>query len=462
MMTSIGSVRIVILAGLAWAIMTPPVYAQAVTQPPLTLAHPEPQNGPPALITLQDAIERARTIDAQFQSVSTDAQIAREDRVQARAGLLPAFSESTQYLDTKGDTPLATGRFITNDGDNVYRQWAIARGDLTAGTVLRTPVKRAQAAEAAAEARLEVARRGLTVTVTERYYALVAAEHQYATAQQAAAQAQRFYDIAQRQQRLGQVAQADVIKAEIAFQQQQQAYRDAALLIDNARLALAVLIFPTLNENFTVVDDLSMLPALPPIQDVRSMAESGNPDLRAASEALRMAQQDVNLARQAFFPTLTYDLVYGIEANQYALHSVYVAQPELGKLPNLGYFLTFNLAVPIWDWGTLKSKVHQSHARATQAQVELSQTQRTLVSNLYRFYNEAVAARSNADNAQHVAELATESLRLTNLRYEAGESSALEVVDAQNTLVQARNGYDTALTRYRIALAQLQTVTGPF
>jgi len=72
------------------------------------------------------------------------------------------------------------------------------------------------------------------------------------------------------------------------------------------------------------------------------------------------------------------------------------------------------------------------------------------------------AARSNADSAQHIADLASESLRLTSLRYEAGESSALEVVDAQNTLVQARNNYDAALTRYRIALAQLQTVTGPF
>src|SRR5437899_8623488 len=113
-MRTTRSARIVILAGLAWAAMTPRVGAQAIPPPPLTLAQPEPQNGAPPLITLQDAIERARTIDAQFQSVSTDATIAREDRVQARAGLLPAFSESTQYLGTQGDTPLATGRFVSN------------------------------------------------------------------------------------------------------------------------------------------------------------------------------------------------------------------------------------------------------------------------------------------------------------------------------------------------------------
>ncbi len=39
------------------------------------------------------------------------------------------------------------------------------------------------------------------------------------------------------------------------------------------------------------------------------------------------------------------------------------------------------------------------------------------------------------------ADLAADSLRLTTLRYQAGEATALEVVDAQNTLTQARNNY---------------------
>jgi outer membrane protein TolC len=51
-------------------------------------------------------------------------------------------------------------------------------------------------------------------------------------------------------------------------------------------------------------------------------------------------------------------------------------------------------------------------------------------------------------------------LRLTLLRYQAGEATALEVVDAQTTLNQARNAYDDGLARYRIAIAALQTLTG--
>ena len=60
------------------------------------------------------------------------------------------------------------------------------------------------------------------------------------------------------------------------------------------------------------------------------------------------------------------------------------------------------------------------------------------------------------------ADLASESLRLINLRYQAGESTVLEVVDAQNTLIQERNAYDEVQVRFRVAVTSLQSVTGGF
>ncbi|PYQ98157.1 MAG: hypothetical protein DMF97_13050 [Acidobacteria bacterium] len=223
-----------------------------------------------------------------------------------------------------------------------------------------------------------------------------------------------------------------------------------------------MLLFPVLNENFAVVDDLAAAPPLPPFTDVRTMAGRNNPDVRAADRALRAAGQDVRAAKNAFLPGMVIDGVYGIEANEFALHSRIAASPQLGVLPNLGYFITVNLTVPVWDWGGLRSKLRQSETRQHQAEVTLTQTQRQVMSSLYSMYNEALGAKSAVDNLQHVAELASESLRLTTLRYQAGESTALEVVDAQNTLVQARNAGDDAQARYRLALAELQTLTGPF
>jgi outer membrane protein TolC len=440
------------------------VAQEAPVPPPLVLVHPDAPSAPPATVTLQDALQRARQNEAQFLASVADAAIAHEDRVQAKAGLLPAFSATTQYIGNQAtpDNVNPNGRVVSMDGVHMYRAWAVMRQEISPGVFMRTPLHKAEAAEAMAAAKLEIAQRGLVVTVTRSYYGLVAAQRKYATAQLAAQQAARFLEIARRQEQLGQVAHSDSIKADIQSQQQQQAFREATLLMDNARLALAVLLSPTLDENFSVVDDMLATPAVPPFTDVRMMAERGNPDLRLAVETLRAAGQDVRGAKNALLPTVAVELVYGIEANEFALHSRIAAQPELGVLPNLGYAITVNLTVPIWDWGGLRSKIHQSETRERQAKTTLSQAQRQLLSNLYSMYNETLAARTAADTLRRVVDLASESARLINLRYEAGESTALEIVDAQNTLVQARNAADDAEVRYRVAVAELQTLTGTF
>jgi len=417
---------------------------------------------PPITITLQDALERARKNDPQFLAAVGDAKSAHEDRLQARNAMLPSVTESTQYLNTQGNGQTPEGRFVTNDGVHVYREWAVMREDLSPNTYMFTGLHHAGAAEAIASAKAEIARRGLTVTVTKLYYDVTSSQRKYATAQQALDQAKHIFDITGDAERLGQTAHSDVVKAEIQYRQQQQAFDEARLAMEDARLALAVLLFPTLNENFTVVDDLDSAAALPAFPEIQSMAAKGNPDLRVAMESLRAADLDVSAAKGSFLPALSIETDYGIEANDFALHSVVKAYPQLGPLPTLGYFLTANLTIPVWDWGTMRSKLHQSEYREEQARVELSRAQRGMLSNLYSTYNEAAVARGVVESSRHTADLAAESLRLVTLRYQAGESTGLETVDAENTLIAARNAYDDAQVRYRVALANLQTLTGNF
>jgi len=447
---------------LAFLLMMFQTPAQTPEGPPLQLVQPQGQAAPPPLITLQDALDRAKKIDAQYQLAVSTASIAREDRLQAKSSLLPNVSETTQYLGTQGNGVLPSGRFVSNDGVHMYREWGVVRQDVTADTFLKTSYRRAQAAEAIAIARVEIQQRGLAVTVTKNYYGLVTSQRKYATSQQSVQQAQRFLEITQQEENAGQVAHSDVVKAQIQYEQVRLAFQEATLGLEQARLNLAVLLFPELNENFTVVDDLDAAQALPTFPEAQAMAERLNPDLRVAQEAVRQASQDVRGARNASLPTLAIDVTYGIEANAFALHSTVAAAPEAGVLPNLGYFIVGNLTVPVFDWGVRRSKVRQAQTREQQARVELTQAQRQLVANLYSFYNEALTSRAAVDRLRRTAELATESLRLINLRYQAGESSALEVVDAQKTLVDARNAYDDAQSRYRVAISNLQTVTGGF
>ena len=410
-----------------------------------------PSNAPLTL-TLQDALQRAKALNPQFQSALTDQGLAKEDKVQARAGLLPNVNYISEYIYTQGDrTQSNTPAFIANNGVHEY----IAQGNvhqvLSYGAV--ADYRRARFAEAAARARAEVAARGLVVTVVQAYYGFVVAQRKYSNEQLAMTEAQRFLDISQKLEKGGEVAHSDVIKAQIQFQQQQRDLQEAELAMNKARLDLSVLLFRDFNENFAIVDDLRLPAPIPSFQEVEAAGTRHNPDLRAAVAAFRESGQEVSVAWAAMVPSFSVDWFYGIDAPQFA------TEDRFGRR-NLANSGSVALQLQIWNWGAGVSKVKQARLRQNLAQVELSATQRQLLANLRSFYNELQTARSQLELLSQSADLAAESLRLTTMRYQGGEATVLEVVDAQNTLTQARNAYDDGQARFRMAQANLQTLTG--
>jgi len=436
-------------------------------QNPILPQQPGPKVNLPAAeglltLTLKDALARAQRYETSFLAAANAADLAREDTLQGRAALYPTVGLRSEFLNTQGNGVFPSGRYVTNDGVHVYREWSVFHQDLGPGTLTRSGYQRAAAAEALAHAKVEVTRRGLNVTVTKAYYALVAAQRKYASAQLALKQAQDYLTISQQLERGGEAPHSDVVKAQIQYNSQDQALRESRLATSSTRLDLAVLLFPDFNQEFQVVDDLQAAPALLLRADAEAMAKKENPDLRAAAESLRGANLDITIARQAFLPTLSLDVDYGLEANQIGWNTIVAADPAKGRVPSVGYFVTAAATFPVWDWGARKSKLKQALLRKQQANVEMTAAQRTVLRELNGFYDEAQTARDELDLLRQSTDLATENLRLNTLRYQGGEATVLELVDAQNTLIQARNAYDDGLVRYRVALANLQTVTGTF
>jgi outer membrane protein TolC len=417
----------------------------------------------PLTITLQDALQRARQNDPQYRSVITDLGVAREDRVQARAGLLPNVSYNNSFIYTQGTGPLPArcqnptagcpaSRFIANNGVHEYISQANAHEALSLTNV--ADYRRSSALLAQARAKADVATRGLVVSVTQAYYGLVVAQRKYANMQRAAAEAARFLDISQKLESGGEVAHADVLKAHIQSQQQERDLQEAQIAMERSRLDLAVLLFPDFNQNFTVVDDLQTPEPLPTFAEAEAAGKKNNPDLRAASAAYESAGHEVTAAWGGLLPSLSLDYFYGIDSNKFAIRT--------DGVRNIGYSTVATLQIPIFSWGADRSKLKQAELRRDQAHVELNFAQKQLLSHLRQFYSEAETARSEMESLASSAEMAAESMRLTTLRYQAGESTVLEVVDAQNTLTQARNAYDDGQSRYRVAIANLQTLTGIF
>jgi outer membrane protein TolC len=411
----------------------------------------------PLTITLQDALARAQTNEPQFRAALTERGVAHENVVQSRAALLPSVNYNAGVLYTQGNgTP--TGRFIASNGVHEYLSQGNAHQALSMQNVAE--YRRARAEEALAKARAEIAARGLAVTVTQAYYGYVVAQRKYSTAQRAAAEAEHFLDITGKLERGGEVAHSDTIKAQLQSQQQRRALQDTQLEMERSRLELAVIIFPDFNENFTTVDDLENLGPLPSFQEIETLAGNSNPQLGAALAQLRAANQEVAVAWSGFLPSLTFDYFYGIDAVHFAVNGFDSATGR--NVRNLGYAATATIELPVWSWGAGRSKVKSAGLQRNQARLELSFAQRKLAAELRNSYRESETARSELESLRQSAEMSAESLRLTTLRYQAGESSVLEVVDAQNTLTLAQNAYGDGQVRYRVALANLQILTGKF
>jgi outer membrane protein TolC len=427
--------------------------ASAQTGRSLAVTEPNtqpPSSNPPLTLTLQDCLQRAKRNSPDYRAALTESALAKEDKIQGRAALLPSFSYTTSFLYTQGNG-LPTARFIANNGVHEYIAQGDAHQDFSLANVAN--YRRNLAAETLARARAEIATRGLGVTVVQTYYGFVVAQRKYATAQRAEAEAQHFFDITQKLEHGGEVAHSDVIKAQIQLQGQQRQLQDAELEMNRSRLDLAVLVFPDFREDFSVVDDLQTPEPLPMFPEVAAAAADKNPELRAALAALGEANQEVTAAWNGFLPSLSVDYFYGIDANQFA------TEDRLGN-HNLGYAAVATLQLPIWNWGANRSKFKQADLRREQARVELTATQRELLAKLHNLFDEAQTDRAELESLSRSAELSAQSLHLTTMRYQAGEVSVLEVVDAQNTLTAARNALDDGQSRYRVALANLQTLTG--
>jgi outer membrane protein TolC len=384
--------------------------------PSLWAQVPSAAPAPPSPLTLSEVVQMAKANSAQFRSALADAAIAREDKIQARAALLPGVNYNNQFLYTEGNGT-ASGRYVANNAVHEYLSQGNAHEVISVQQF--ADYRKASAAAAVAHARSE---------------------------------ANHFLDLSQKLEHGGEVAHSDVLKAQLQANDRKRDLRESELDLLKARLELAVLIFPTYTTDFTLVDDLDTDPPLPELARVQQGAAQKNPELKAAMAAVNVSHSEVLSSLSAHLPALSLDYFYGIDATHFATRT--------GDVRNLGYAATATLNIPIFNWGAAQSKVRQSQAREDVAKIELSTTQRQLLANVQTMYSEAEAAASELTTLRQSAEIAAESLRLVTLRYQAGESTVLEVVDAQNTLSTARNAYADGSQRYRVALANLQTLTG--
>ncbi len=418
-------------------------------------------------ITLDQAISLARTNEPGFAAAVAASRVSDFDRSIARAALLPNAVYHNQFLYTQSagrqslsatetaippnpSAILSPPRFIANNAVHEY----MSQGEVneTIGLQQITAVSRASAAAAVASAELEIARRGLVASVVNLFYGSFGADRRLAVAQRAAQEASSFTKLTQQREAAREAAHADVVKAQLQQQQRDRDVSDANLQVERSRLELGVLLFPDPRSPFTLSAP-STPPPLPTREESQGAAMHLNPEIRSAASSLRVNSLDVKAARAAYLPDLALNFTYGIDAAQFAVNGREGAR-------NLGYSASATLDIPVWDWFSTQHKVRQSEILRDAAKTTLSAAQRRLIAQTEEFYAEAETARAQLDSLDLSVRTAEESLKLTRMRYTAGEATVLEVVDAQNSFTSAELAREDGIIRYRTSLANLQILTG--
>ncbi|HZY71781.1 MAG TPA: TolC family protein [Edaphobacter sp.] len=426
----------------------------------VALAYAQTPQNVPITVSLSDAIRRAQANEPGFAASLAAQKSADIDRYLAKAALLPSVVYHNQMLYTQPNgqtgqdgqtgTSQSAPVFIANNAIHEYTSQASINE--TIGLKQMADVKLASANAARASAELEIARRGLVATVVGLYYQVSATETKRRLLADALQEASTFTDLTQRREAAREVAHADIVKAQLQQFQRQRDLSDADVAADKARLELAVLLFPDPRTQYSM-EPPSAPPVLATRDEINRLAAINNPEIRSALADIHAGNARIASARAAYLPDLALNFSYGIDASQFAKHG-----PD--EVRNLGYSISGSLDIPVWDWFATQKRVRQSEIQRDVAKVNLTMTQRHLIAALEEAYAEASVAQRQMSLLDQSAGAAAESLRLTKLRYAAGESTVLEVVDAQSSYLSAEIAQTDGVLRYQSALAALQLLTG--
>ncbi len=401
-----------------------------------------------------------RLIDEALQH-NTDLALAAARVLEASA--LASIAESALYPSvyaqfagnrTKssalGPFPLEGFPLTQND----YRATLNASYEIDFWGKYRRGSEAARADLLAAEAARETVRLSLTAQVAQQYFALIAADEQVAVTERTLLTRRETLTLFEKRVQAETLSEYDLHQAEaaaaatrsqLAALRQSQDRLVSALALLLGRSPRAVMAGDVKRGTPAAVTDLVVPAGLPSDLLLR------RPDLRQAEAQLIAANARIGAARAEYFPAVGLTAYLGSES---------VAFSQLFTGPAGIFQFAAALTQPLWNAGRLRAGTQVSEARRDQALADYQK----VVASAFKDVRDALAAQ---DAAREV--LAAESVRVTalnqalgqaRLRFDAGITSQLDVLDVERNLLVAELVRIDAERARKAALADLFKALG--
>ena len=317
---------------------------------------------------------------------------------------------------------------------------------------VRLGVSIAQLQEAIQELDVLRTTQQLTLDVKQTYYNVLRAEAQREVADKSVQAAEEHLRIAQVQFKAGVSARFDVIRAEVDVANNKQNLISTTNAVMIATSVLNNTLGIDVNAPTKVQNVALTVRSAVPEGDIgrnTEIAYKSRPEVLQSQVTVKLNQQAVNLNKRGLWPTLVGSATSG-----------WSGSGGLASPTEFPWTAGLMLNIPIWDGGATKAKVEQSKSDLDIAGFQLEQLKlgvalevRSQLLNL----NEAAERVSTA--AENVKQ-AEEALRLAQVRYQSGISTAVEVTDAEVSLRLTRMIEVNANFDYLVALARLERAVG--
>ena len=406
--------------------------------------------------TLSALIELA--IDA-----NTDVRIAQARLQEARAGLDEAAAAGRPGVGVSGSVersvqPLTqrpgttrSERTGTSYDASFIASWEI---DLFGG--LRRANEAAGARVSASEAGIHAARTSVAAEVARTYLALRGLQERQRVTEASLTNQREALRITQARVDAGRNTELDLARARGLVAGTEAALPALQTEVDRSVLRLATLTAQPPRAVFAQLSAPAPLPTLP-VTDLAALPVGTpqawlqrRPDLIAAERQLAAATADIGVATASLYPRLTLSGLLGFNA------------PRLGDLfdsASARYAAGAGISWTPFDGGATRARIRGSEARAQQSLAVFDQTVALALEETEGAFSAYTRNTQRADRLDEAARQADEAARLARIRYDAGVTDFLAVLDAErevltnrDQLVQARVGTATALVNVYRAL----------
>ena len=217
---------------------------------------------------------------------------------------------------------------------------------------------------------------------------------------------------------------------------------------DRARLDLLRALGEPLTANVSLADSLTRLALRDTTIDEASAIESAmhaRPDLRAADEQIRAAEQQVKSIRAERLPSVSAFGDYG-----------YIGDERL-----LGtYDWGIQVSIPIFDGLRREGRIEEAKALANEIDVRRRDLRQQVAIEVRGALLDLASARQEADAVREALRLAQQEVAQAQERFRAGVAGNADVITASLTLNSARTQAVDALASYQGAKVALARAVG--